>query len=190
MRALEVKEPWGVDQLTVVERDAPTAGPGQVLVRMKAISLNYRDLLMVGGVYGRGPSQSGAVTPFSDACGVVEAVGPGVTRVAVGDRVSTLFFQNWVSGPPDLAKLSRDRGQDRLHRGVARGNTHQNTEQDDEGSAASLLRRRGQTAGKTAQGIKGAAHGAHHRRVIGRRKRSRLINMGPSAAAPPQLSIP
>ncbi len=106
MRALEVKEPWGVDQLTVVERDAPTAGPGQVLVRMKAISLNYRDLLMVGGVYGRGPSQSGAVTPFSDACGVVEAVGPGVTRVAVGDRVSTLFFQNWVSGPPDLAKLS------------------------------------------------------------------------------------
>jgi len=106
MRALEVKEPWGVDQLNIVERDAPTPGYGQVLVRMKAISLNYRDLMMVGGIYGRGPSQGGAVTPFSDACGVVEAVGPGVTRVAVGDRVSTLFFQNWVSGKPDLAKLS------------------------------------------------------------------------------------
>jgi NADPH:quinone reductase-like Zn-dependent oxidoreductase len=106
MRALEVKEPWGVDQLNVVERDAPTAGPGQVLVRMKAISLNYRDLLMVNGMYGRGAATAATITPFSDACGVVEAVGPGVTRVAVGDRVATLFFQNWTSGRPTMEKLS------------------------------------------------------------------------------------
>ena len=106
MRALEVQEPWGLDQIKVVERPEPKPGPGEVLVRMKAISLNYRDLLMVGGIYGRGPSQGGAVTPFSDGCGIVEAVGPGVTRVVVGDRVATLFFQNWISGRPDLAKLS------------------------------------------------------------------------------------
>jgi NADPH:quinone reductase-like Zn-dependent oxidoreductase len=106
MRALEVAEPWGVDEIKVVEREAPKPGPGQVLVRMKAVSLNYRDLLMVGGIYGRGSSQGGRITPFSDGCGVVEAVGEGVSRVAVGDRVSTLFFQNWNSGRPTLEKLA------------------------------------------------------------------------------------
>ncbi len=106
MRALEVTEPWGVDQIRVVERDAPKPGPGQVLVRMKAVSLNYRDLLMISGIYARGPAQAGAITPFSDGCGVVEAVGEGVTRVAVGDRVSTLFFQNWNAGRPTLEKLA------------------------------------------------------------------------------------
>jgi NADPH:quinone reductase-like Zn-dependent oxidoreductase len=106
MRALEVANPWGFDQLKVVERADPIPGPGQVLVRMKAVSLNYRDLLMVQGVYGRGPAISGAITPFSDGCGVVEAVGPGVSRVAVGDRVSTLFFQNWNSGRATVEKLT------------------------------------------------------------------------------------
>src|SRR6185436_7125621 len=76
------------------------------LVRMKAVSLNYRDWLMINGMYGRGAAQSNVITPFSDGCGVVEAVGAGVTRVKAGDRVATLFFQNWISGPPDLAKLT------------------------------------------------------------------------------------
>lgn len=106
MRALEVVEPFGLDRLSVVERPDPTPGHGEVLVRMKAISLNYRDLLMVNGMYGRGAGSAAAITPFSDACGVVEAVGPGVTRVAVGDRVATLFFQNWNAGRPTLEKLS------------------------------------------------------------------------------------
>jgi NADPH:quinone reductase-like Zn-dependent oxidoreductase len=106
MRALEVSEPWGLDHLKVVERPEPKPGPGQVLVRMKAVSLNYRDMLMVGGVYGRGPATKGPITPFSDGCGVVEAVGEGVGRVAVGDRVSTLFFQDWNAGRATLEKLS------------------------------------------------------------------------------------
>ena len=50
MRALNVSEPWGLDQLKVVEVPDPKPGPGEVLVRMRAVSLNYRDLLMVGGV--------------------------------------------------------------------------------------------------------------------------------------------
>ena len=54
MRALNVAAPWGLDAIQVVERPDPTPGPGQVLVRMKAVSLNYRDLLMVQGMYGRG----------------------------------------------------------------------------------------------------------------------------------------
>jgi len=111
MRALEVAAPWGPDQLKVVESPDPSPGPGEVLVRMRAVSLNYRDLLMINGMYSRGSATaSGAITPFSDGCGVVEAIGPGVTRVAVGDRVSTLFFQNWISGRPTLEKLSSSLG--------------------------------------------------------------------------------
>jgi NADPH:quinone reductase-like Zn-dependent oxidoreductase len=76
---------------------------------MKAVSLNYRDLLMVNGMYGRG-SATDMITPFSDGCGVVEAVGEGVTRVAAGDRVATMFFQGWISGPPTLEKLMTSLG--------------------------------------------------------------------------------
>lgn len=106
MRALNVSEPWGLDNLRVVEQPDPTPGPGEVLVRMRACSLNYRDWLMVNGIYGRGPAGAGPITPFSDGCGIVEAVGAGVTRVKPGDRIATLFFQDWVSGPPTLPKLS------------------------------------------------------------------------------------
>ncbi|HEY3949443.1 NAD(P)-dependent alcohol dehydrogenase [Phenylobacterium sp.] len=109
MRALQVKEPYGLDALEVVEAPDPVPGPGEVLVRMRAVSLNYRDLLMVQGVYSRAPKID-AITPFSDGCGVVEAVGPGVSRVKPGDRVATLFFQRWISGPPNLDKLSSSLG--------------------------------------------------------------------------------
>ncbi len=105
MRALEVSEPWGPDQIRIVEREDPKPGPGEVLVRMKAVSLNYRDLLMINGMYNRGAAISGTITPFSDGCGIVEAVGPGVTRVQPGDRVSTLFFQGWTSGRATVEKL-------------------------------------------------------------------------------------
>jgi len=106
MRALNVTAPWGLDAIQVAEMPDPIAGPGQVLVRMKAVSLNYRDLLMVNGMYGRGSAGTkDVITPFSDGCGVIEAVGAGVTRFKAGDRVATLFFQNWTSGPPNLEKL-------------------------------------------------------------------------------------
>lgn len=106
MRALNVAAPWGPDALKIVEAPDPRPGPGQVLVRMKAVSLNYRDLLMINGMYGRGAaSTTDVITPFSDGCGVVEAVGEGVTRFKPGQRVSTLFFQNWTSGPPTLEKV-------------------------------------------------------------------------------------
>jgi NADPH:quinone reductase-like Zn-dependent oxidoreductase len=107
MRALNVAAPWGLDAIQVVDKPDPKPAPGHVLVRMKAVSLNYRDLLMVQGMYGRGSASStDVITPFSDGCGYVEAVGEGVTRFKVGDRVSTLFFQNWISGPPTLEKIS------------------------------------------------------------------------------------
>ena len=111
MRTLQVTEPWGVERLEVVEAPDPAPGPGEVLVRMRAVSLNYRDLLMVQGLYTRrAAGAADVITPFSDGCGVVEAVGPGVTRVKPGDRVATLFFQNWISGGPTLEKLSSSLG--------------------------------------------------------------------------------
>lgn len=110
MRALNVKEPWGLDALEVVQAPDPVPGPGEVLVRMRAVSLNYRDLLMVQGIYARGAASGGPITPFSDGCGIVEAVGPGVTRVKPGDRVATMFFQNWISGRPTVEKLMSSLG--------------------------------------------------------------------------------
>lgn len=105
MRALNVAAPWGLDAIKVVELPDPRPGPGEVLVRMRAVSLNYRDLLMVNGMYGRGSaSTTDVITPFSDGCGIVEAVGEGVTRFKPGDRVATLFFQGWISGPPTVEK--------------------------------------------------------------------------------------
>ncbi|HEX3367098.1 NAD(P)-dependent alcohol dehydrogenase [Phenylobacterium sp.] len=110
MRSLSVSKPWGLDEIKVVEAPDPVPGHREVLVRMRAVSLNYRDLLMVSGMYGRMPATTGAITPFSDGCGIVEAVGPGVTRLQPGDRVATMFFQDWISGSPTLAKLSSSLG--------------------------------------------------------------------------------
>jgi NADPH:quinone reductase-like Zn-dependent oxidoreductase len=98
MRAWEIQERFGLDALALVERAAPEPGPGQVAVRVRAASLNYRDLLALEGSYN--PKQALPLVPVSDGAGEVTAVGPGVDRVKVGDRVAGAFNQAWVSGPP------------------------------------------------------------------------------------------
>lgn len=103
MRAIVVDGAFGLENLKVVERGRPAPGPGQVLLRMKAASLNYRDLLTVRGEYN--PRQPLPLVPCSDGVGVVEAVGEGVTRAAVGDRVCPIFCQAWVDGPPTVERL-------------------------------------------------------------------------------------
>jgi NADPH:quinone reductase-like Zn-dependent oxidoreductase len=103
MKAIEIRGSFGLDSLTLHERPDPTPGPGQALVRVKAVSLNYRDLLMVKGVYN--PKQPLPLVPCSDAAGEVLAVGVGVTRVTAGDRVAASFFQRWAAGEPTKAKL-------------------------------------------------------------------------------------
>jgi NADPH:quinone reductase-like Zn-dependent oxidoreductase len=72
-------------------------GPGQVVVRMRAASLNRRDLMLMDGTYPL--SASPGVIPLSDGVGDVVAVGGRVTRVAVGDRVTSTYFPRWVAGP-------------------------------------------------------------------------------------------
>lgn len=86
-----------LDSLSLHEAPTPEPGPGQVRVRMGAASLNYRDLLIVTGRYP-GMVSKGLI-PGSDGAGTVEAVGPGVSRWQVGDRVTGTFFETWLGGP-------------------------------------------------------------------------------------------
>ena len=103
MRAVEVRGAFGLDNLALVERPDPTPGPGQVLLRVRAASLNYRDLLTVQGKYN--PKQKLPLIPCSDGAGEVLAVGEGVTRVRPGDRVCPIFAQRWISGEPTRDKV-------------------------------------------------------------------------------------
>ena len=99
MRAFEiVAGSTGLDGLRRCERPDPTVGAGQVLVRLRAAALNFRDLLIVRGQYGGG-SIAQAVVPLSDGAGEVVAVGDGVTRLRIGDRVLGTFFRGWIAGP-------------------------------------------------------------------------------------------
>ena len=95
---------FGLDHLRLATREVGEPGPGRVRLRLEAASLNRRDLLLVEGIYN--PKQTLPVVPCSDGAGVVEAVGPGVTRVAPGDRVALHFFTGWISGEPDTTKLA------------------------------------------------------------------------------------
>jgi NADPH:quinone reductase-like Zn-dependent oxidoreductase len=96
MKAYELQNTFGIDQVTLTDRPDPRPGPGQVLLRMRAFSLNYRDLLVVKGLYN--PKLRLPMVPLSDGVGEVVAVGDGVTRVKVGDRVCPLFMQKWLGG--------------------------------------------------------------------------------------------
>ncbi|MCI0684209.1 MAG: NAD(P)-dependent alcohol dehydrogenase [Gemmataceae bacterium] len=102
MKAWEVQGGFGIESLTLVDRPEPKAGPGQVLMKLSAWSLNYRDLMVVKGQYN--PKIRLPFTPFSDGVGTVAAVGDGVTRVKAGDRVAGCFLQRWLDGPLDDAK--------------------------------------------------------------------------------------
>jgi NADPH:quinone reductase-like Zn-dependent oxidoreductase len=96
-------------RLALKEVPRPAAGAGQVLVRVRAVSLNHRDLNMLNRDYDPEYSVAGGI-PLSDGAGEVIAVGPGVTRFAVGDRVAGIFFERWIAGPPNAEALASDRG--------------------------------------------------------------------------------
>jgi NADPH:quinone reductase-like Zn-dependent oxidoreductase len=101
---------FGIDSLELVERPTPKPGPGEVLVKIHAVSLNYRDLLMVKGQYN--PKLRLPRIPCSDGAGEVAAVGDGVTAWRPGDRVAGIFMQNWLEGPPTPAKVKGALGGD------------------------------------------------------------------------------
>lgn len=96
MKVVEIQNKFGLESLTLTERPEPSPNYGQVLVKMRAASLNYRDLMVVKGLYD--PNIPLPLIPLSDGVGEVVAVGDGVTRVKTGDRVAGTFFQNWDCG--------------------------------------------------------------------------------------------
>jgi NADPH:quinone reductase-like Zn-dependent oxidoreductase len=95
--------------LALREVAAPTPAAGEVAVRVRAVSLNRRDLMMMAGRYGRGGTQPNSV-PLSDGAGEVIAVGENVTRFKVGDRVAGIFFEDWIDGDPTPAAIASARG--------------------------------------------------------------------------------
>lgn len=97
MKAYQLRAPNGPESLELTELDQPKAGRGQVLVRVRATSLNYRDLMVASGRYAPGGLQP--LIPLSDGAGEIAAVGEGVTQWKTGDRVAGTFFQNWQTGP-------------------------------------------------------------------------------------------
>lgn len=103
MKAYELQGPAGIDGLVLVDKPMPTPGPHQVVVKLTAATLNYRDLLTVKGGYGS--RQKFPLIPLSDGAGVVEAVGPGVATLKAGDRVIGSFFEDWLGGEPTERKL-------------------------------------------------------------------------------------
>jgi NADPH:quinone reductase-like Zn-dependent oxidoreductase len=100
MKVWQVAREWSIDGMELADRPDPATGRGEIAVRMRAASLNYRDLLTV---QGRGGAYKLPLIPFSDGAGEVVAVGNGVTRVVVGDRVCPMFFPLWFDGRPSAA---------------------------------------------------------------------------------------
>lgn len=105
MRAWAIQDEWNIDHLRLTTRTEPKPGPGQVLVRMKAASLNYRDPFVIVRGYGSFTGNLPLV-PVSDGVGAVVEIGSGVTRVQVGDRVCPNFCQTWIGGEPTLERLA------------------------------------------------------------------------------------
>ena len=108
MEVWELKDAFGPEHLTKGERPDPVPGPNQVVVAMRAASLNYRDTLMIRGGYG--PRITVPLIPVSDGAGEVVAIGEGVSRVRVGDRVAPTFFQSWIGGEAEPDKFAAQLG--------------------------------------------------------------------------------
>jgi NADPH:quinone reductase-like Zn-dependent oxidoreductase len=99
MKTYEIAQPQGIESLKIVERPTPRPRANEVLVRVRATSLNYRDLVTVkGGAMTRGTRLP--LVPLSDGAGEVLEVGSDVTRFKPGERVVASFFQSWLAGVP------------------------------------------------------------------------------------------
>ena len=117
MKAYEVRQ-FGIENLAQVERQEPDPGPREVLVRFKAVSLNYRDLMVVTGTYN--PKMKLPVVPLSDGAGEVVTVGEEVTKWKPGDRVMPIFAQAWLDGAVTEENRRTSLGADARADGVLR----------------------------------------------------------------------
>ncbi|MCI0700078.1 MAG: NAD(P)-dependent alcohol dehydrogenase [Planctomycetia bacterium] len=111
MKALVIHTAFGLENLALLDRPDPTPGAGQVLIRVRAASLNYRDLLIARGMYN--PKLQFPRTLGSDAAGEVVAIGSGVTQFKPGDRVANCFMPHWFDGPITESVAKSTLGSDR-----------------------------------------------------------------------------
>ncbi len=109
MKVFQIQDDWGMQHLRLAARPDPRPGPGQVLLRMKAASINYRDLVVPERGYGRFTGELPLI-PLSDGAGEVIETGAGVTRVRPGDRVCPHFSQGWLSGEPTPERMTQSLG--------------------------------------------------------------------------------
>jgi NADPH:quinone reductase-like Zn-dependent oxidoreductase len=107
MKAYQIQTPDGIDALKLIDLPEPQPSIGQILIRVRATSLNYRDTAVVSGTY---PGLTLPIIPLSDGAGDVVAIGEGVTRVKVGDRVAGIFFQDWIAGRLTRQKIKSAMG--------------------------------------------------------------------------------
>ena len=105
MKVFQIEHDWSMEHLRLSTRPDPSPGPGEVLLRMRAASLNYRDLVVPMRGYGQFTGTLPLI-PLSDGVGDVVATGPGVTRVRVGERCCPMFNQHWVSGEPSMERIA------------------------------------------------------------------------------------
>ena len=105
MKVFQIENDWSMDNLRLSTRPDPKPGAGEVLLRMKAASLNYRDLVVPMRGYGQFTGNLPLI-PISDGVGEVVEVGAGVTRVKVGDRCCPMFNQHWISGEPSMERIA------------------------------------------------------------------------------------
>ena len=96
MRSYRLEKIGTIDNLVLREEELPSPGHGQILVRVRASSINFRDVAIVSGWFPW-PVQDNRI-PLSDGAGEIEAVGPGVNRFKAGDRVANAFYTNWFGG--------------------------------------------------------------------------------------------
>ncbi len=108
MKVIEIRDGFGVNSLKPAERPDPVPGWGQIVLKMKRFSINYRDLLVVNGV-GRWKPPLGRI-PLSDGVGIVAATGNGVSRIKVGDRVAPIFYPKWLEGGVAAQKMGQALG--------------------------------------------------------------------------------
>ncbi len=111
MKALVIQNAFGLENLAVVDRPKPTPGANEVLIRVGAVSLNYRDLLLAKGHYN--PRLPFPRVLGSDAAGEVIAIGEGVTRFKIGDRVANCFMPDWQTGAINDTVAKSTYGSDR-----------------------------------------------------------------------------
>lgn len=109
MKTYEINE-FGIENLTLTERETPEPKETEVVVKFHAASLNYRDLMMVNGLYN--PNLKRPRVPLSDGAGEVVSVGSAVTKWKAGDRVMPIFMQGWIDGAIDYQKARTALGGD------------------------------------------------------------------------------